>query len=234
MKEITLIIKSFFSITALFTGLINTISTLFLLKFYEIKNYFYPMVEFTEEEIKTYPIEFQLNNELIGILNKKITANNIKHINLDKIFSYIRIYYNDNLSISFNYPLKNYKIDVLYMIFSSTISSIYLLRKYFKLKKSNNFKERHKHFDMIYMEKNLPIIQIYMIWGFFVSLIRNTFNISFVFFLLCFVVYIFIIKLYKHYMFIEDLKTINFMERDGVLYINKYDLNKFLYVVNCF
>lgn len=218
-----------FNIETFLIKLFYFLSFLFLIKFQEIKNYFYPLAKFTKEEIKNYPIEFILNNELIDILKEKTI---ISDDNLQKIFSYINKYYNNNFNISFNYPLKKYKIEILYLLFLFPISSVYIIYKYLKLKKSHNFNFQHEDFDNIYMEKNLLIIKIYLFLNSIVFFLLNKFTFNFIFFLISFIINIFIIKLYKHYIFIEKLKNINFIKRDGILYIYKYELNRLLEIIN--
>lgn len=218
-----------FNIETFLIKLFYFISFLLLIKFQEIKDYFYPLPKFTQEEIKNYPIEFTLNNQLIVIIKEKTI---ISDDNLQKIFSYINRYYNNNFNISFNYPLKKYKIEILYLLFLFPISSIYIIYKYLKLKNSHNFKIQHKDFDNIYIEKNSLVIKIYLLLNSIVFFLQNSFTFNFIFFLISFIIKLLIIKLYKHYIFIEKLKTINFMKRDGVLYINKSQLNLFINIID--
>jgi hypothetical protein len=198
--------------------------TLYILSYNKIKNYFYPIEKFTEDELKNYPIEIPLN-ELNNILGK---YNN----QLPEFISYINKYYNSP-PISFNYPFKAYKIHIIYFLFFFPFTAIYILYKYFQLKKHNNFKVRHEDFNNIYMKKNLFIIKIGLflniigdfILNFYIAIYLSIFTIIFFF------IRIFIIKLYKHYIFISQLKKIHFSSRDGVIYINRDHLNYFINVI---
>ena len=198
---------------------------LLFLKFNEIKNYFYPLNYFTQEEIRNLPIEIPLDNQLINLLESK------NHIDYRKYIYYVNKYYHRNLNIKFNYLLDFYEIEFLFVIFLWPVIFIYVLYKYTQLKKTNNFKEQHNYFYELYKEKNLLNIKIYLTFILLITMFGNlSYNLPYILalILLYALIKITIIILYKHYLFICKLNKIHFITRDGITYLYKDELNKFL------
>jgi hypothetical protein len=214
----------------LIINLLEIIILIFFLKSNEIKNYFYPAKYFSEDEIKNLPIELPLDDKLINLLK----LNNVNKINYTKIFSYIKKYYPNNLDIKFNFLFDFFEIEFLFVIFLWPIISIYVLYKYVKLKKNNNFKQQHVNFYELYKEKNLLNIKIYFTITLLFSMYFNKtyYLISFCSFLLYTIITLIIVILYKHYVFIQQLNKINFVTRDGITYIYKDQTNEFLDIIN--
>lgn len=189
-----------------------------------------------KEDFKIHKINMIYNH-------KEVTINiiQITNINLEGIISYINTYHNKN--ISFNFLMKNLHLNILYFIFFPIISSTYILYLYFKLIKFNKFIKQHKDFTKIYID-NISILKIQIkLMSIIVKIILIItilflifFNLKLFFLLIIFsiliVIKLYIFKLYKHFIFIEKLKKIHFIDKNKLLYINKNQLNLLIDIIN--
>lgn len=209
---------------------LNCLLIIVLLNINKIMSYFNPK-KFNSEELIFSGTEIPIN--LIKI----------KKVNLEEIISYINIYCYKHKNIKLEFLMKEKNLNIIFLAFFPTLTSIYLICLYFKFKKIDNLNKLQKNFFTIYINKHSWIFNISLIYcllttkkisflyNYFHKLLKSWFFIFNIFSFLL-IINLLMIKLYKHYIFIEELKKINFMKRDEILYIHKNQLNLLINIID--